>query len=137
MLLIGCALALSFPTHDYQIALRPEIEGKWVLESMVFNGVEDTSNETAVFRGESLTGYIDDEKVQESKFTIRAGGSSKNIDWVVRSGFSPGEKFAGIFRISNDTLQICVGNPGADRPKDFSSTKGSRLYLMTYRRSTK
>jgi uncharacterized protein (TIGR03067 family) len=42
----------------------------------------------------------------------------------------------GIYELTDDTLKICSANPpkNKDRPKEFSSKKGSNQVLMEFKR---
>jgi uncharacterized protein (TIGR03067 family) len=47
----------------------------------------------------------------------------------------PGDLRRAIWRLDGDELTICVGEPGAARPADFGSPKGSGQSLVVLRRS--
>jgi hypothetical protein len=43
----------------------------------------------------------------------------------------------GIYELSGDELKICLADPGADRPKEFASAKGSKATYMVLKRTGK
>jgi uncharacterized protein (TIGR03067 family) len=40
----------------------------------------------------------------------------------------------GIYELDGETLNICLGSPGADRPAEFSTKPGAKRSLIVYRR---
>jgi uncharacterized protein (TIGR03067 family) len=43
----------------------------------------------------------------------------------------------GIYELDGDTLQICLGLPGKDRPTELSAKEGAKQTLYTYKREKK
>jgi hypothetical protein len=48
----------------------------------------------------------------------------KTIDYDMTGGFTKGEKQLGIYEVDRDTFKSCFGEPGAERPTDFTSKPG-------------
>ena len=62
---------------------------------------------------------------------------SKTPHWVsmtVKAGTDSGKSSEGIYEVDGDTLRICYGLPGADRPKDFKTTVGSKENCFVLKR---
>jgi uncharacterized protein (TIGR03067 family) len=55
---------------------------------------------------------------------------------VIRGTEGPnkGRTIPAIYEVNGKTLRICYDLSGAQRPKDFKSAAGTRLYLVTYQR---
>ncbi len=105
----------------------PSVVGKWAVERMT------------VYGDDSLAGN------QDFAYTFTADGA-----WVIRNEWAAkgvytigqpgvidlrtatGRTMAGIFRIDGDTLTLCLGEVGDDRPTKFIS--GPRLSLFVFRR---
>jgi uncharacterized protein (TIGR03067 family) len=49
-------------------------------------------------------------------------------------GPNVGKTFPAIYEIKGDTLRICYDLSGAQRPTEFKSVAGTKLYLVTYTR---
>jgi uncharacterized protein (TIGR03067 family) len=49
-------------------------------------------------------------------------------------GPNAGKTFPAIYELDGDTLRICYDLSGAQRPKEFKTSKGTKLYLVTYAR---
>ncbi|HEX3599169.1 MAG TPA: TIGR03067 domain-containing protein [Lacipirellulaceae bacterium] len=49
-------------------------------------------------------------------------------------GPNAGKTFPAIYELDGDTLRICYDLSGKARPKEFKTTEGTKLYLVTYKR---
>lgn len=49
-------------------------------------------------------------------------------------GPNKGRTIPAIYEVNGTTLRICYDLSGAQRPKDFKSETGTRLYLVSYQR---
>lgn len=56
------------------------------------------------------------------------------ISMTVEAGTDNGKSAEGIYKIDGDTLTICYGLPGAERPKDFKTTTGSKENCFVLKR---
>ncbi len=45
-----------------------------------------------------------------------------------------GKTLPAIYELDADTLRICYDLSGQARPKEFKTTEGTKLYLVTYKR---
>lgn len=43
----------------------------------------------------------------------------------------------GVYQLEEDTLTLCVADPGSGRPKDYSAAAGSGHVLSVFRREVK
>ncbi len=80
-------------------------------------------------------------KAQNAGETFLAGtvklGADKNpraMDITYTEGDLKGQTALAIYELVGDTLRICRAAPGKPRPKEFASTPGSGLTLMSYQR---
>ena len=51
------------------------------------------------------------------------------------TGPNAGKTFPAIYEFNGDTLRICYDLSGAKRPTEFSTTPGTKLYLVDYERA--
>jgi uncharacterized protein (TIGR03067 family) len=85
-----------------------------------------------VIEGDKINAYSGDEKVPgRTVVGIDATKKPAALD-LQREGRSDVERT--IYRLEGDTLRICVGRPGRDRPKEFASTAGSGESLVVLKR---
>ncbi len=67
-------------------------------------------------------------------YTIDPTTSPKSMNVTGTEGPNGGRTFPAIYEIKGDTLRICYDLSGAQRPTEFKSIAGTRLYLVTYNR---
>jgi uncharacterized protein (TIGR03067 family) len=58
----------------------------------------------------------------------------KAIDITGTEGPNKGKTILAIYETSDDTLRICYDLSGDARPKEFKTSKGTHLFLVTYKR---
>jgi uncharacterized protein (TIGR03067 family) len=114
------------------------LQGTWKVEKAVRGGEEAPAGEIEkgkfVFEGNK---FIIDEgrpKKETATFTLDATQKPKAIDLTF--GMVK-EAVLGIYEVDGDTLKICFGGPGKDRPKKMESEKGSGLLLVVLKRQKK
>ena len=62
----------------------------------------------------------------------------KRMTIVSTNGPNRGKKFLAIYEMKDqNSLRVCYDLSGSDFPKEFAAAKGSKLYLVGYRRQTK
>jgi uncharacterized protein (TIGR03067 family) len=70
----------------------------------------------------------------QGTFTIDEDETPHTIDITFKEGPAQG-KCLGIFEVEKDSLKICLGLAGRDRPTSFASKAGSGVALETLRRT--
>jgi uncharacterized protein (TIGR03067 family) len=73
---------------------------------------------------------------EPDKGTYEIDATAKPKGMVIRGTEGPnkGRTIPAIYEINGKTLRICYDLSGAQRPKEFKSVAGTRLYLVTYQR---
>src|SRR5262249_28291224 len=61
----------------------------------------------------------------------------KTIDAMDTEGKFKGKTSQGIYELEADTFKVCFAEPGKDRPKEFSTTKGTGHILHVWKREKK
>ena len=79
-------------------------------------------------RGGKLTFKKGDEE-QPGTYKIDPSKKPRHIDLTVRE-----KEINAIYEFKDDTLRICAGGPGDERPTEFKSEEGGRSMLITLRR---
>jgi uncharacterized protein (TIGR03067 family) len=70
------------------------------------------------------------------KGTCRLDAASKPKRMIITGTDGPnkGKTFEAIYEVKGKTLRVCYDLSGAGTPRDFKTTKGTRLFLATYQR---
>jgi uncharacterized protein (TIGR03067 family) len=78
----------------------------------------------------SVGGHLD-----KGTYTMDSTARPKSITINGTEGPNSGRTFPAIYELKGDTLRICYDLSGAQRPTEFKSVAGTRLYLVTYSRN--
>jgi uncharacterized protein (TIGR03067 family) len=111
---------------------RKKIEGTWSVASAQKGGKDAPEGEIQqlrlVFAGDKLTLKFG-EKSKEGTFKIDPGKKPKHIDVTM------GDKTAaGLYRFNKGMLELCVVEPGGERPTEFKSPEGSMIMILILKR---
>jgi uncharacterized protein (TIGR03067 family) len=115
------------------------LEGTWACVSATVDG-NVLPNETASLLRLVLTadGYKTlkgSDVLFDSSYTTNASADPKQINMVGTEGDLKGKEAHGIYALEGDSLRICYRMPGMARPNAFTSTPGSKAYLVLWKRS--
>jgi uncharacterized protein (TIGR03067 family) len=76
-----------------------------------------------------------DQVLFEGTICLDASKTPHEIDLVDATGDNKGKTGKGIYEVDGDTFKICHGvPPNEERPKEFVSKSGSKLYLVVWKR---
>lgn len=136
VLVLAIAVAVSLAQGaDPQI--EKGIQGKWTPTKAELSGKPMND---AILKTISLTmangrwEVIADGKPDKGTYTVDATTSPAEILIKGTEGPNQGKTFPAIFELHPDTLRICYDLSGKQKPDEFKSTQGTRLYLVTYKR---
>ncbi len=86
-------------------------------------------------------------KLIKNNYEVLVAGSPDKGTWSIDPKAKPkamtvkgvkgpnaGKTFPAIYELVGDTLRICYDLSGNARPKEFKTTAGTKLYLVTYKR---
>jgi uncharacterized protein (TIGR03067 family) len=111
------------------------LRGTWALVSSTFDGrptaAEVVKKRKMIFQDGELIAVVDGLKKGSLKITLDPGKSPKQID------LNPGGErrtARGIYALKGDELKLCYGEGGAERPTEFASPEGGRVYLLVLKR---
>src|SRR5438309_2284910 len=130
--LIFCLLAgadgIKDPSTKKQEA---KLQGTWIVVATTFDGKELSKEELEgrkiIFRGKEFTSVNPEKGRKTLTYSVDPSKEPKQIDLVLPA---KEQKAYGIYAFDGDNLKICYGEPGKDRPKEFESPKGSRVFLL-------
>ena len=86
-------------------------------------------------KGEKATFLDKDKERGTGSMKIDPSKSPAHIDFTYEDGPAKGTTLKGIYKIEGDTLTICYGGLGKDRPTEFASKAGSGTILVVQKRA--
>ncbi len=122
--------------------LKP-IEGKYLATSMTRAGApapDDFLNTVSItIKGDTLTvSFKKGDKGEDKEATAVIDPSQKPaaIDLTPKNGPEAGKPMLGIIKVDKDTITICWADRGdkVERPKEFSSTKENKQFLIVMKK---
>lgn len=120
---------------------RKELAGTWQAVTYALDGNkasdEDMKKVQLVIDADGKTEAKSEGKVFIASMTrINPAQDPMTMDITFTVGKAKGKMALAIYKIENDVLTICRGDPGQARPTEYASTPGSGHTLMTYRRDS-
>jgi uncharacterized protein (TIGR03067 family) len=118
-----------------QPSTEKTIQGKWAVVSLVNEGKQlKLVNAHVYFEADKMT-FLTDRDYLACKFKTNDKRLPKYIDLTVLEGKFIGTVVPGIYKLDDDTLQICLSlRVNKDRPKEFASQESSVYSLFTLKR---
>lgn len=135
-LLLGLALTLAAPAPKKSDEPPPaKLEGEWVVES-IEGPKDDTPPGTITMRiADGMISIKEGkrEKPEDAGYTIDATKKPATID-IRPDGGPKVQVVQGIYEVKGDTLKICFGRDGVDRPTEFKGDASKGIMLITLKR---
>jgi len=114
---------------------QEKLQGTWTVESTVFDCKEvpakSLKGREVVFRGKEFTSYIEGKKSNTLKMVLDSSKKPRQIE-LWREDLD--DSVLGIYSLEGNTLKLCYGEPGAERPTAFESKAGNRHFLLVLKR---
>jgi uncharacterized protein (TIGR03067 family) len=116
----------------------PGLVGTWEVATFRANGREKPQAVTYEWQftadGHWLIRTDGKNRPGESRYSADPKADSPTIDFDAGPGTSPRR---GIYRVDGDTLTVCIGSSGPNRPTGFDAPAGSPNFLYTFKRVRK
>jgi uncharacterized protein (TIGR03067 family) len=116
---------------------QDKIQGTWVCESVSSNGeflpAEARKAIQFTFKGDKVTVHIGDKDTKRES-TFKLDPSKKPREITMRMKDSEKE-LKGIYAFDGESLKICAGALGDERPTGFVAKKGNNLLLVELKRA--
>jgi uncharacterized protein (TIGR03067 family) len=142
---IATALAacLLLAANEQELAKQElkALEGTWTMAALEVEG-----NKVAEERLQGSQLVIKDGKyivmtrgaTHETLITLDPTKKPKHIDMVFTEGENKDKVQRGIYELEGDTFKLCRSrDPDFDRPKDFTTSPGTGLFVVTWKRQSK
>jgi uncharacterized protein (TIGR03067 family) len=113
-----------------------DIQGTWKIERALMGGMEMPAEAR-----EKMT-----LEFKDGKATVHRGGKDEPADFTLDDAGKPkgivikaknDENLEGIYELKGDSLKICLGRKGEDKPKEFESKEGTKTMLLVLKREKK
>src|SRR5262249_20716287 len=116
-----------------------KFQGKWVVVSLSMDGKawegDERKDRFVVFKGEKRTLLYKDKERGTASLKLDPSKSPAQIDSTNEDGPGKGVTTKGIYKFDGDTLTVCMGGIGKDRPTEFASKPGSGTILVVHKRA--
>src|SRR5262245_33921162 len=121
-------------------AAEVKLQGEWQLETLVVRGSalgqDQVKGRTLVIEGNTIRHTAWGRDLERGTVALDPAKKPPTIDQTFDKGGSlGGMTLKGVYRVDGDTLTICNGPLGKDRPSDLVSKPGSGDSLFVYRRA--
>ena len=121
-------------------AAKKELEkfqGKWATVSVTVDAQDEgeIKDRFMAIKGEKATFLDEDKERGTGSMKIDPGKSPAHIDFSYEDGPAKGKTLKGIYKFEGDTLTLCYGGFGKDRPSEFASKAGSGSILIVQKRA--
>src|SRR5262245_7517636 len=136
--LLFIAATIAAPALKDRPAAEASIKGEWKVESRLDHGKPSTDSNLWIFSGGGLAVIRDPmgETVRSHlTYTLSAGNSPKEIDFLEGQAHGSGNSRQGIYKIEGDMLTISFTCDKAPRPTSFDpSNEGYVIVLKRVRK---
>ncbi|MCI0457854.1 MAG: TIGR03067 domain-containing protein [Gemmataceae bacterium] len=131
-LLAGSGLAQDEATKKEMKLL----EGTWTVESAVRDGedhLKRIKDDRVVIEGDRFTiKHKQQQREEKTTFKVDPSKTPRTMDLTSADG---NKSILAIYELKGDTLKICFGRDGKERPTEFTSEAGSRRMLIVLKRA--
>jgi uncharacterized protein (TIGR03067 family) len=133
VLLLACPAVADKATGDLK-----KMEGTWEAKLYIADGKkwspEQLKTLKLIVKGAGVNELIIGDKKLHGSYKLDESASPRRIDITLTEGPDKGRKKLGIYELKGDTLRICVGPLGGERPKDFISRPRTRVWMEEWKR---
>jgi uncharacterized protein (TIGR03067 family) len=113
------------------------LEGTWLPSTAEFGGKPFPEEVRKIIRleikGEDYTVTVGT-KPDRGTCKLDSSAKPKTLDITGTEGPNKGKTILAIYERDGDTLRVCYDLGGKNRPTEFKTTAGSRLFLVEYKR---
>jgi uncharacterized protein (TIGR03067 family) len=116
-----------------------KLQGTWMRVEMEVEGkafpLDPDEEWTASYKGDLLTLARGGKPYQTNSIvTLDPAQTPKAMNTWNTEGDTKDKTWPGIYEIDGDTLKVCFAKPGANRPTEFTTNKGTGYLYVEYKR---
>jgi uncharacterized protein (TIGR03067 family) len=139
LLYLCIAVAVSLTTlADEKSDDSKSLEGIWIPVKAELGGqpMPDTVLKTITLKlqRDAYEVTVKDEGSDSGTWKIDLSTRPKRLTIKSVKGANAGKTFPAIYELKADTLRVCYDLSGKEHPKEFKTSKGTALYVVTYNR---
>ena len=114
-----------------------KFQGKWATASVTADGEaeDEIKDRFLAIKGDKATFLDKDKERGTGSMKLDPGKSPAHLDFTYEDGPAKGTTLKGIYKFEGDTLTVCYGGFGKDRPTEFASKAGSGTILIVQKRA--
>ena len=122
---------------------KPKSDGTWIVVTMEQDGVklpDEAVKKLAlklVITGNKYKVFLADKLAEQGTSKVDTTKKPVTVDIDASEGPNKGKTIKAIVDIQGDTMKVCYNLKGTERPKEFTTQKGSGHALITYEREKK
>jgi len=135
-LLLVLSLTISAPAKKDAPKEPPKLEGDWIVEAM--DGPKDATPGSITMRFTtdkiSISEGGKDGHKEDAGYTVDLKQKPATIDIRPEKG-NKGMVVQGIIEINGDTMKLCFGRDGKERPKEFKGDAANGIMMITLKRA--
>ena len=121
---------------DLGMKEQEAVQGDWVLVSGERDGIvfpeSDVEGTKRTFTGDKFLVTKQSERVASGTFRLDPSKQPKEVNVKLDGADKPVQ---GIYALEGETLKICYGLPGVERPKEFGTKVGSGHIFGVWKRA--
>jgi uncharacterized protein (TIGR03067 family) len=136
-LFIALAMVAFLATYSQGGGDKESIQGAWLPSAAELGGGkfpdEVRKMMKLVVKDDKYTVTVG-EKLDKGTLKLDPSAKPKAMDITGTEGPNKGKTILAIYERSGDTLRICYDLAGKNRPTEFKTKEGTKLFLVTYQR---
>ncbi len=130
LLFVAVGLLLAADAPKKEVSDKDKLQGTWTVVSAEGSGqpsADEVKTLKFIVTGTQYTVKKGDEVVVKGTVTLDPAKKPKELTLKDDGDDKP---TLGIYTFEGDTLKVCTGDPGKERPREFSAKGGNVLLVV-------
>lgn len=136
VILLSGAAADQKPPRD-----EDRMQGTWVFATSERDGKKELDGDKVPlemeFTTETFRFRLPAGAKHAQPYKLDASKKPRTIDWLAGAKTGPAKPLLGIYELDGDTLKICWGKDGKERPQEFKTGSDAGDWLWILKRAKK